>query len=158
MERALYFFAAVHVGFGLSQWAIDYFKFGIAWYGGDAGFLRYTPLHAFVVFNPGGADQGNTDPLAFTHVFEFIRDLGDTVNALFIFNYPFIGMVESSDGLAYWGIILVWVVSWGGTLKVGLETARLLFSSGVLSSGIGIAIVLGGVSATAALGGLGFLF
>ena len=155
MDTLIYISAAIHVGFGFAHLAYAYAAMGVATYGGKFGFLYFTPLQDFVTMEAGAGRE--VDALNLMGLFDFITDLGDTVNTILWFDYELLEMVKPDDGFVYWVVMAFWIVSWGLTLKLGLEVFKLISSSGLLQSTLGLSLVLGGVGVTGALGLLGGL-
>ena len=145
MLATLYFCTAMHVGFGLAHVVALYFIAGTAWYGGEWGFLYYTPLQDFVAMEAETNSARQVDPLQVGRLFHIVKDLGDTINTLFAYDYELLEMIDSDDGMVYWLSVLLLVISWGGISKLGFHIVQLVLSSGILNSTTGVALVLGGV-------------
>ena len=149
--QTLAIFVAMHVAFGVVQLAMFYFSSDIVTYGGEAGFLSYTPLRSIV----GDGVGQQADLLDVKALFGHIADLGDTVYGLLSFEYEIVTDIAPSDGLVYWVALVFRMVSWFSTLAVTISMAQLIFSSGILQSTAGLALVLGGIGITGALAALG---
>ena len=91
-------------------------------------------------------------------MFGFIRALGDLVSTLTVFNYDIMTAPTQDDGWPFWVGLLFQGVGIVGTVSLGFQIWKEITSSGILNSNWGAAVVLLGVSTTAALGGIGLLF
>ena len=149
MDKLLYVIAAVHAGMGFAHFVYAYYGMGIAFYGGSSGWLYFTPLQDFVSIEAGGGPSISL--LNFGGLFRLVTDLGDTINTLLWFDYELLEMVPEAT-FGYWIVMGFWVASWGLTLKLGFEVFKLIISSGIMQSTLGLSLVLGGAGVTGALG------
>ena len=151
--RTLSIFLAMHAGFGIVQLAVLYFSADIATYGGESGFLEYTPLSA-LVSNARDNSQA-ADPLDFPGLFGRITSVGDTVYGLLSFDYGIVTDITPADGMVHWVAVFFRLISWFSTAALTLAIAQFIFSSGILQSTAGLAMVIGGVGVTGVLTALG---
>ena len=156
MVTSLYFFGAMHIGFGFVGLCVTYLAGSVAYYGGESGFLVNTPLAPFVASDYQALSIDN--PLDFVGIFDFIKALGDLVKQLLFFDYEIVTSLTSADGAMFWIGQLFRLVSVAGTIVLGYHIYRLITSSGLMQSNWGAAVVLGGVGITGALGAIGFIF
>ena len=147
-------FLAMHIGFGLAHLSVEYMGSGTANYGGEAGFLAHTPVRSYFEESPMRVN----DPLAFRALFNHITDLADTVWGLLAFDYEVLTDVQPSDGAMYWVAQVFRLINWVSAMALVVMIARFIFSSGIMQSTAGLALVVGGVGITGLLAGLGMVF
>ena len=138
-----------HAGFGLTQLALLYFLGDVASYGGDAGFWAFTPAHAWVTSDDLSGQQA-TSLVDLRGQFAKVTNLGDTVYGLLSFEYGFMNILDTADGLVYWAVILVHMAAWVSTLVATGAAVGFVVSSGIMQSSVGLGLVLG----TGAVGGI----
>ena len=140
-----------HACMGLVQLAGLYLIGSTASYGGEAGFLAYTPVGSFF-----GAERGRlVEGLDLPGLFQHLIHVGDVIWGLAAFEYDVLDIFDSSDGVVYWIVIIFQVAAWLGSAAAGEAVAEKIFQSGVLQSTVGSALVLGGVGIVGVLGALG---
>lgn len=148
------YFAAMHIAFALVHMAALYFGSGVENYGGSLGFLANTPLGRMV--GDGATDPYIESTTNFKQIFDFIKNLGDTLNGLFSFNYGIVtDHFQPEDGLLYWLAVVFRVIGWAASLHLGASIAQMVFQSGILQSNAGLAVVTGIVGIGGALSALG---
>ena len=149
--KLLILLVVMHAGMGFTQMAVSYYLGDIADHGA-AGFISHTPIGTFISLD-GDLDQDTqANPSNFKAVLDFANNLGDMINGLATFNYGFLGLIESDDGIVYTVVIALRLISALVWVGLGMSLIYFLFDSNLLTSSLGLTLVgLGG--AIAALAG-----
>ena len=148
LSRQLKSFVVAHAFMGIVQIFALYLLSGVASYGGDAGFLAYTPIGQFFEESEGRVVEALALPSLFAHIVH----IGDALFGLASFEYEVLTSITKDDGVWFWLVNFVRVATWVTTAAAGEAVVEKVFQSGLLSSGPGLAIVLGGASVTGVLG------
>ena len=144
-------FVTAHVMMSITQLFLLFLLSGVATYGGDSGFMAYTPLETYVTDERGDIVNAIDLPGMLLH---FVR-VGNTVFGLVAFEYSFLMDIQSSEGLVFWVVLLIRIATWFSTILAGAALAEIIFKSGLLQSSLGAGLVLGGLGLTAGLGVIG---
>ena len=145
---------AAHIGFSMVQLVLLFLVSDVASYGGALGFLAHTPFKDLVP-EAGVVQAVQVDENLLSRMFDSLVNVGNTLFGMMSFNYGFLTGISSSDGFVYWVLIAIRVGAWVSTLAAGEALAEVIFSSGILQSTIGAALVMGGVGIGGALTALG---
>lgn len=155
---AALFWVPMHLGMGAVMWASLFLFAGVATYGGQEGFLAYTPLDEWVKVGEDFEGRQVDNPIEqIKQVFDGVLAIGDTLWGLMAFDYNLLEMADPSDGIVYWGVIAIKLIQWGLSLAAVAALAEFIFRSGILQSTAGVAAVVGGGGLAGALTAVGAL-
>ena len=147
----------IHMALGFTQVAVSYYAGDIADHG-TAGWFSHTPLGTFIDLEQTpqtGGDQAS--PSRIRETWDFVLDLGATINSLASFGYGFWDLIQP-DSLVYQVVVIMRIMSYLFTVGLGLSLLYVLFDSGLLTSKLALALVAGAAGVTAALSGVSALF
>ena len=147
----------IHMAFGFTQVVVSYYTGDVADHG-TAGWFSHTPLGTFIDLDQtpqAGSDQAS--PSRIRETWDFVLDLGATINSLASFGYGFWDLIQP-DSLVYQVVVVMRIASYLFTVGLGLALLYVLFDSGLLTSKLALGLVAGAAGVTAALSGAAALF
>ena len=142
LTRILVVLSILHIGMAIVQVNVNYFAMDRAGYGAG-GIIANTPLEQLIPLDTARdlSDEATPNPNALDRLLDPPRRVGAMINGLASFEYGVLDMLGDDSSLTFGlalafriGSAFVWLV-------LALRLLYVLFDSGVLNSGAGIALV-----------------
>lgn len=140
----------VHVGAAFVEFGRAYNKGYLSGYGMD-GFLAYTPIGSHFDLQSDSVETQDVTRQNVPGIFDFLFDLGDTVNGLAAINYDWLSAISTVNFLFFLVLALrlfsiaMWFATAGALTKIVLD-------SNLLTSKVGLVVLFGGIGILSTLG------
>ena len=153
LRKAAVLLLVVHIAAAFVELTRSYYNGYLTGYGMD-GWLAFTPIGSH--FDLESTDSGSQDVglqgiETVPRIFQFLFDLGDTVNSLAVVNYDFLGEISSANFL-FVLVLALRIFSIGVWPAAAGALGMTVLQSNLLSSKMGLVMLFGGIGILSALG------